>query len=476
MPEPTDPIEATDPAQSCDYVDDGCPTSIAEAESDTSSPPDRVVRSGGTFESFKHRAFLLFWSGALVSNVGTWMQTAVISLVVYGFRRSELDLGVVTFISQIPTLFLALPGGVLADRVDKRKLIIWAQVLLTFQAVAFGILYTTGHLTASTPIPSLVMVSALGLIAGVLTALSFPAWQALIPDLVPRDTLMNAIALNSAQFQSGRMLGGAAALGVIFLATRVLGPAVGQAAGIGYVFWINAISFLFVIAALVAVRVQPHAIKMPTYEQREGAWKSLKEGVRYSATHRMIGIVILSTSIMSLVGMPYVVLLVPVADKVLGFHSVTGYTNVYTLLFMANGLGALIGALTVASLPHSVRRERLMRWTILATACVLIAFAFTPWLWLSVALSALAGACVLATNSLANTSVQANVPHELRGRVMSVYITCFLGLMPLSAAAFGPLAQAIGPSRAIAAGAVVLGAWALVLIARPSLLTHDAVA
>jgi MFS family permease len=133
-----------------------------------------------------------------------------------------------------------------------------------------------------------------------------------------------------------------------------------------------------------------------------------------------------------------------------------------------------VGALTVASLPHWVRRERLMRWTILATAVVLVAFAFTPWLWLSVALSAIAGACVLTTNSLANTSVQANVPHHLRGRVMSVYIMCFLGVMPLSAAAFGPLAEMFGPSWAIAAGAAILLAWALFLIARPSLLTKDA--
>jgi len=114
-----------------------------------------------------------------------------------------------------------------------------------------------------------------------------------------------------------------------------------------------------------------------------------------------------------------------------------------------------------------------MRWTILATAVTLVIFAFTPWLWLSIVLSALAGACVLTTNSLANTSVQANVPHRLRGRVMSVYIMGFLGVMPLSAAAFGPLAQAIGTSWAIAGGAVVLLAWALVLVARPSLLTHD---
>jgi MFS family permease len=450
------PLPETEP-------DNSVPTSVAEAESDTSSPPYRVVRRGGTFESFRHRAYLLFWSGALVSNVGTWMQTAVIGLIAYGFRRSDADLALVTFAAQIPNLFLALPGGVLADRLDKRKLIIWAQVLLMIQAIAFGVLYVTGSLSASTPISSLVLVSALGLFAGVMTAMSFPAWQAMIPDLVPREDLLNAIALNSAQFQSARMLGGAAALGVVYVA--------GQVAGIADVFWINAVSFLFVIAALWAIRTSPHMPPKRAVAAREGAWKSLKEGVHYAATHRMIGIVILSTLIMTLVGMPYIFLLPSVADKVLGFHTKEQYTNIYTILFTANGLGALVGALTVASLPHWVRRERLMRWTILATAVALVAFAFTPWLWLSVALSAVAGACVLTTNSLANTSVQANVPHHLRGRVMSVYIMCFLGVMPLSAAAFGPLAEIFGPSRAIAAGAVMLLAWALFLIARPALLT-----
>jgi MFS family permease len=456
-----DPLEDSSP--SAPTGADGLPTSVAEAESDTSSPTSDVVAHGGTFESFRHRGYLLFWNGALVSNVGTWMQTAVIALIAYGFRRSELDVGFVTFLSQIPSLFLALPGGVLADRFDKRTIIIWAQVVLMFQAIAFGLLYVTGHLGPSTPTLSLVLVSGLGLVAGVLTALSFPSWQAIIPDLVPRPTLMNAIALNSAQFQSARMLGPLAAAGVILLA--------GDVAGIADVFWINAVSFLFVIAALWAVRTQPHAPEKPANVVHERAWKSLVEGVHYATTHRMIGIVILSTAIMSLVGMPYVFLLPSVADKVLGFHTPAGYTNIYNFLLAANGLGALIGALAVASLPRSIRRERLMRWSILATAVVLIAFSFTRSLWLSIVLSAIAGACVLTTNSLANTSVQANVPAHLRGRVMSVYITCFLGFMPLSAAAFGPIAQWVGPSWAIAGGAFVLLAWALVLIARPSLLT-----
>jgi len=442
----------------------GLPTSVAEAESDTGSPPERIVKRGGTFESFKHRGYLLFWSGALVSNAGSWMQTAVAQIIVYSFRRSDFDLGLVTFLSQIPNLFLALPGGVLADRVDKRKLIIGAQVVLMFQALAFGWLYVSGALSASTPIASLAWVSFLGLIGGVLTALSFPAWQAVLPELVPKDTLLNAIALNSAQFQSGRMIGPLASALVITL--------VGKQAGIADVFWINAISFLFVIAAVWAARTSPHLIPKRTEARAESAWTSLKEGIRYAVTHRLIGVVILSTMIMTLVGMPYVFLMPAVADKVLGFRD---YTNVFNILLAANGLGALFGALTVASLRHSTRREYLMRWSLGATAIVLIAFAFTPWLWLSVILSAVAGACVLTTNSLANTSVQSNVPHRLRGRVMSVYITCFLGIMPLSAAAFGPLAEWIGTSWAIAGGAVILLTWAIVLFAKPGLLAPEPV-
>jgi MFS family permease len=412
--------------------------SVAEAESDAGSPTEEIVRHGGTFESFRHRAYALFWSGALVSNVGTWMQTAVIASITWTFRRSELDLGIVTFVSQIPSLFLALPGGVIADRFDKRKIIIWAQVLLMFQAIAFGVLYVTGRLSPATPILSLALVSSLGLIAGVLTALSFPAWQAILPDLVPRPALAGTVA------------------------------------GTGDVFWINAISFLFVIGAVWSARTSPHATQRLQAPPGESAWTSLKQGVRYAVSHRLIGIVILSTFIMTFVGMPYVFLMPAVADKVLGFHGAAASTPIYYVLLAANGLGALFGALTVASLPHTVQRERLMRWSILATAIVLVAFAFTPWLWLSVALSTIAGACVLTTNSLANTSVQANVPHRLRGRVMSVYITCFLGVMPLSAAAFGPLAQAIGTSWAIAAGALALMTWAFVLVARPALLTPDA--
>ena len=462
MPDrPTDDHGRLAPAEPLDE------RSVAEAESETSTPTEEIVRHGGTFESFRHRGYALFWTGAFVSNTGSWMQAALVGYLAYGYRGSAADLGIVTFISQIPTLFLALPGGVLADRVDKAKIIIWAQVLLMLQALVFGTLYVTGNLSSSTPITSLAWIAGLGFVAGVLASLSFPAWVAILPELVPKPTLLNAIALNSAQFQSARMMGPLAYAAVIAIA--------GQAAGVADVFWINAVSFVFVIAAVWAARNSPHAPERHIVAHDESVWTSLTRGVRYAATHRVVGTVILSTLILTLVGMPYVFLMPAVAEQVLGFARGTdAHSHAYSLLLGANGFGAVIGALTVAGLPRAVRRERLMRIAIIATAVVLVAFAFAPWLWLSLALSALAGACLLTTNSLANTSVQSNAPHHLRGRVMSVFIMSFMGVMPLSAAAFGPLAEAIGTSWAIAAGAMVLLGWGLFLTARPAMLTPRA--
>jgi len=205
--------------------------------------PQAVVRQGGTFESFRYRDFTWFWLGSVVSNTGSWMQNTALALVVFSFRGSSLDLGIVNFVSGIPILFLALPAGVLADRVDKRKLLIIGQAALLVQAAALGILAYHGQLSALHPVQGLVWVSALGLLGGVMSALTFPAWQALLPDLVPRAGLMNAIALNSAQFQSSRLLGP--------LVTSVF---VLAGAAMGHVFMVNAASFLFVIAALWAIR------------------------------------------------------------------------------------------------------------------------------------------------------------------------------------------------------------------------------
>lgn len=446
------------------------PTSVEQLEADDAAPPRSVVRSGGTFESFRFRDFTLFWSGAFISNTGSWMQNYALAIVVYGLRRSELDSGLVNFVSGIPVLFLALPAGALADRIDKRRLLIVSQFVLLLQASALALLYSGGYLSSARAIPSLLWIGGLGLLGGVMSALTFPAWQSLLPDLVPRENLLNGIALNAAQFQSARLLGPLVAAGMVLLG-----------AGMGEIFWVNAGSFLFVIAALWAIKPRPSgehaevaraaatggqpAGGRPAGATREGSWRTITAGLRYARENTFIGYLVGSTAVMTIFGMPYMMLLPAYADKVLG-----GGKAEVAYLMAANGLGAVVGALLVAGLRRSVRRERIIPATLVAFAILLIVFSLSRWMWLSLPISALAGACVLTINSLTNTSIQANVPGRLRGRVMALFIMAFMGIMPVSSLLFGPLGKLIGPGRAILAGAIVLLAWGAYLMGRPGVL------
>jgi MFS family permease len=442
------------------------PRTVAGLEADVEGPPQDIVREGGTFAAFRHRDYTLFWSGALVSNVGTWMQAFALSIVVYALRHSESDLGIINGLSNLPVLFLAIPAGVLADRVNRRTLLIWAQVGLGIQALVLGALYATGNLSSSRPVLSLGIVCALGLVAGLLSALTFPAWQSMVPDLVPRDVLLNGIALNAAQFQSARLLGPLAA-----------GAALLIGLGMADIFYINAASFIFVIAALAVIRTRrrtPERSDGP--RTREGAWRTLTAGLAYARANRTVGMLILSVAMMTVFGMPYMMLLPALVDKALVPVAVLGgardtLIKAWTSYVMsANGLGALAGALVVASLPRRVRREPLVRYTLMAMAVLLVAFSLSHTLWLTIPISTLTGAAFLTSTSLMNTSIQACVPHHLRGRVMALFVMAFMGLMPVSSLVFGPLGSAIGPMNAVIAGAVVLAGYSLFLMARPSLL------
>lgn len=429
------------------------PNDVGTLEADRNAPPQEVVRVGGTFESFRHKDFTWFWSGALVSNTGTWMQTAALAIVVYALRKSETDLGIVNFMSGIPVLFLAIPGGLLADRVNKRQLLIWSQAILGLLAAALWLLYRAGRLDADHAVVALVSISAIGLLGGVFSALTFPAWQSFLPDLVPRDGLMNAIALNSAQFQSSRLLGPLAASGLLLVGIST-----------GDIFLVNAASYLFVIAALWAVRPRPEAVEARRRQREapsEGAWHTLTAGVRYAVDHKVTGTLILSTAVMTTFGMPYMMLLPAIADKSL--HGANHGALLYIWLMAANGLGALFGSLMVAGLPSSINRERIIPRAIIGMAVALVAFSLTHIIWLSVVLSALNGAIFLTINSLTNTSIQATVPGQLRGRVMSLFVMSFMGIMPVSAIAFGPLGKWIGPANAVLGGAIVLLGWGIYL-------------
>ncbi len=440
--------------------------SLEVREADVGVPTPAVARRGGTFESFRYRDYTWFWSGALVSNTGSWMQNYALAIVVYSFRRSELDLGLVNFVSGVPVLVLALFGGMIADRLDKRRLLMVSQAILLVQATALGVLFATGHLSANNAVASLAWVAALGLLGGIMSALTFPAWQAMLPDLVPRESLLNGIALNSAQFQTSRLLGPLAASGLVILG-----------ASMGDIFYVNAASFLFVIAALAAIRLRPaegtHAARSdrerPTARPtRAAVVENLMAGVGYARQNRVVGLLILSTAVMTIFGMPYMMLLPAIADKSLHVDKLG-----VSYLMAANGLGAVVGALVVAGMAHGANRNRMIPLSLLAMGAMLVAFGISRSFPASLVISALAGAAVLTTNSLVNTSIQSAVPNHLRGRVMALFIMSFMGLMPVSSIAFGALGEYIGPSNAVLVGSVVLIAWALMLLLRPALLAEE---
>jgi MFS family permease len=421
------------------------PADALTAEADVAGPPRSILARFATFESFRHRDFRYAFAGALVSNIGSWMQMMALGWVVYDLTGSESSLGFMNALGGLPVTFLALFAGAAAERFDRRKLLIWVQVLLMVQALGFGLLNFTGHITMG-------WIYGLILGGGIVQAFMSPAWQAMTPDLVPRSSLMNAVALNSAQFNAARLVG------------PMVGGIVFATLGVTEVFFVNAASFVFVIIALAIIR--PAQQRHP--RNGESGWQLLTGGVRYAMKRRRVRMLLASIAMMTVFGMPFAALLPAIAGKTLGLDE-TGYS----MLMSANGLGALAGALVIASLSERVSRERVIRWGLLAMALGIFGLAVARTQVAAIAVLVPMGFVFLASVSSINTSLQMTCPPEVRGRVMSLFVLAFMGMMPVGAAIFGPIAERTNPSVAIAVGGGVLLAYALLLLARPALLCED---
>ena len=411
-------------------VDAGQDTFTLEAETETAAP-----RRGNPFASLKHRDYRYFWSGALISNVGTWMQNVGIGWVVFDLTRggdSSLALGVINFLNLLPMTLLTLFAGVVADRVDRRRLIIIMQALLMLQAFVLARLTQINEATIT-------IIGVLALLGGTFTAFAFPAWQAIMPDIVPRRSLMNAIALNAAQFNGARLLG------------PLLGGIVFARWGAPEIFYINAISFLFVIWALSVIHPQQERQR----PQGGGAMATLTAGIRYARENIHIGWMLISAFALALLGMPYVTLMPVMAAEVLG-RGASGYA----MLMAAGGFGAVGGALFVASSPPGVGRDRLLRFGLMGMGGSLLLFSLSRNFYLSLAAVAAAGFFFLMGMSASTTGLQEAAPARLRGRVMALFVLCFGGIQPFSALGFGSLGQVIGVPLAIGAGAALLMAYA----------------
>lgn len=358
------------------------------------------------------------------------MQTVAQSWLVYRLTGSVALLGAIGFASQIPVFLLAPIGGIVADRFNRHKVIIATQS--TSMLLAFILSYLT--LTERVEVWHLFVIST-GF--GITNAFDIPGRQAFAVDMVGKDDLINAIALNSSMFNGARIVGPAIA--------GILVATIGE----GWCFFANGASYIAVIIGLLLMNVKP-----AIYRRRSGVIENIREGFAFVINSRPIRALLLLLGLVSLMGMPYAVLMPIFADKYLG-----GGSDTLGFLMGASGTGALIAALLLASRKGVFG---LGRWVAVSSAVFGIAitgFAFSRHFLLSMFLLVIAGFAMMTQMSASNTLIQAMVPDELRGRVMSVYSMMFMGMAPIGALLAGTVAGIIGPTYTIAIGgmACVLG-------------------
>jgi MFS family permease len=391
----------------------------------------RLPKWATTLRALRHRNFQLFFSGQLISLIGTWMQTVAQAWLVYRMTDSALLLGSVGFASQFPVFLVAPLGGITADRVNRQRLVIATQ---TASLILAGILaaLTLLHLV------HVWHIFVLAALLGVVNAFDIPGRQSFLVDMVGKEDLMNAIALNSSMFNGARVIGPAIA--------GILVAKIGE----GWCFAANSISYIAVIVGLLLMRVHcaPRISKQSPIED-------IIEGFRWVNHTKVIRALLLLLGLVSLVGMPYTVLMPVFADKIL--H---GGARGLGILMGATGVGALFGALTLAA---KTGVKGLGRWVAFACGSFgvsLFLFSFSRFFWLSVALLLPAGYSMMLQMACSNTLVQTMVPDQLRGRVMSVYSMMFMGMAPFGAFFGGALAHRLGAPFTVAVGGAtcVIGA------------------
>jgi MFS family permease len=385
--------------------------------------------------ALRHRNNRLFFGGQSVSLVGTWITRIATSWLVYRLTGSALLLGVVGFCGQIPTLILSPFAGVLVDRHDRHRILVITQVFSMLQSLALALLALPGIIT----VPEILFLQV---VQGVINAFDTPARQSFIVDMIEdRSDLPNAIALNST------MVNG----------SRIIGPSIGgvviAAVGEGWCFMIDAISYLAVIASLIAMRVA----KKPRREGVGDVLEELRAGLTYVAGSVPMRSALLLLALVATMGMPYTVLMPAIAtDRLHGGAHTLGF------LMTASGLGALAGALYLASRNSVLGLGRAMVLSTIAFGAGLMAFSQSRLLWLSLLLLPVVGGGMMVETASTNTILQTIVEERMRGRVMSFYTMAFLGTAPLGSLFAGLLADRIGASMTIllgGVGCVAAGVW-----------------
>ena len=389
----------------------------------------------------RYRNFALIWSAALLSNVGSWMQTVAVGVLVTAKTGRAGWTGLVAAAAFLPIGLLSPIGGLMADRMDRRKWLFITTVGETLFAAALTVLAATGHDS-----PAAVTLLVFG--GGAMSAVGFPAYQAMMPSLVPTGELGSAISLSSAQFNLGRVIGPALA-GVAIVA-----------GGYGWAFGINAASFFAVLVALCFVRL-PAMARPATVESLA---KRLGDGIRATSRTPAARLAVTLISVVALTASPFIALIPAVALK--AFHSKASGTS---LLVTAQGVGAVLGALALTPLTTTFGRRRVLLADLVAVSVLLVLYGLSPNIWLASVAMVAVGGTYIGVLAGCNTIIQLNATDQLRGRMLGLYMMALGILYPVGAVAQGWIANAVGIRAVTVAGAVLL-LGAVVVYFRPRIL------
>jgi MFS family permease len=391
-----------------------------------------------TFAAFRHRNFRLFFVGYVISLVGVWMQRVAQSWLVLDLTGSAFYVGLADALGSLPILVFALYAGAVADRVSKRHMVMLTQTAAMLVAFAFAAMIYA-HVESIGPI---IVLAAL---MGVATAFDIPARQSFFVEIVGREDLPSAIALNSSAFNATRLVGPALA-----------GLAIG-AFGVAACFVANGASYLAVLAALIGMRVPPFR---PSTVPASSAWRNINDGLRYVTSDARVRLLLFNIAAMSVFGLPVLVLLPVLAKNVLGRGA-----QEYGWMMSAVGGGALVGALAVATFASTMHKGRVIAWSATAFGALVIALSLAHSVAAALAILTLLGAAMITTTALTNMLLQTLAPDELRGRVVAAYTFSFVGMAPLGSLLAGTVAQRFGVATTLAAGGLVTIAAALALLA-----------
>ena len=387
-----------------------------------------------TFRSLRYQNYRLFFYGQSISLIGTWIQRITTPWLVYDLTHSAFMLGLVGFAGQIPTFLISPLAGVMTDRWNRYHLLIYTQIAAMIQAFVLAFLYLSGTIEVW-------HIVVLSLLLGCVNAFDVPARQSFVIEMVEKkEDLANAIALNSSMVNGARLLGPSIA-GLLIAFT-----------GEGMCFLINGLSYIFVIISLLLMTIAPKKPKV----QNKQIIKNLKEGFTYTFGFAPIKYIILLLALVSLMGMPYAVLM-PVFSK----EILHGSAHTFGFLMGASGLGALMGALYLASRKSILGLAKLIPRATLVFGLGLIAFSFSRNFIISMALMVVIGLGMMLQMACSNTILQTIVEDDKRGRVMSIFTMAFMGTAPFGSFMAGSLASSIGVSNTLLFGgaACIVGAY-----------------